>query len=404
MTAGTLFEHRWGPRWIFRQAFRATSNEVEYRSLYADSFSNPGNSYLDPERRRLGRYAWLSDTDVEMWNADQHVEGHFQSGGVSHRVLTGLDVLRFAQEGRSAFDSPAHLGGGVHDVDVFAPVAAGYLPPSMTDDPRATQEQLGIYLQDQLRIGERWTAVAGLRQDWTRSELDGGSREDTDATTARLGAMYAFESGVSPYLSYSESFQPVPGTDLFASRFDPLRGEQLEAGVKYENATRTLYAAAAAFDLQEENRLIADPVNPLNQVQAGSTKTQGAELELLGRFGAGLQVNAHYNWLDNDPQLDGVPRHQAAAWASRGMGKVAMGHVTFGLGVRWFSAFTDGTAPRVPAVTLGDAMLRWEASRWLVALNANNLTDETYASTCLPRGDCFYGARRTLSLSAGLRY
>jgi iron complex outermembrane receptor protein len=37
-------------------------------------------------------------------------------------------------------------------------------------------------------------------------------------------------------------------------------------------------------------------------------------------------------------------------------------------------------------------------------LNVQNLADKTYVSTCLDRGDCFYGARRHANLTATYRF
>jgi iron complex outermembrane receptor protein len=39
-----------------------------------------------------------------------------------------------------------------------------------------------------------------------------------------------------------------------------------------------------------------------------------------------------------------------------------------------------------------------------VSLNVNNLTDKPYIATCLARGDCWFGQRRTLSLKTGFSF
>ena len=36
---------------------------------------------------------------------------------------------------------------------------------------------------------------------------------------------------------------------------------------------------------------------------------------------------------------------------------------------------------------------------WSFQLNANNVTDKIYYSTCLQRGDCFLGVRRTVNFA-----
>lgn len=75
-----------------------------------------------------------------------------------------------------------------------------------------------------------------------------------------------------------------------------------------------------------------------------------------------------------------------------------------GAGVRYLGSFTDGAAPETPSVALLDAMLAYDSGAWRYALNVNNIADKTYEVTCLSRGDCFYGQRRTVTLSAAYRF
>jgi iron complex outermembrane receptor protein len=78
--------------------------------------------------------------------------------------------------------------------------------------------------------------------------------------------------------------------------------------------------------------------------------------------------------------------------------------LSVGAGVRWLGSFRDGAAPHTPSVTLVDAMLAYETPSWRYALNVNNLFDKTYVSTCLSRGDCWYGSQRTIVASATYRF
>ncbi|HSV61393.1 MAG TPA: hypothetical protein VLJ19_21090, partial [Variovorax sp.] len=69
-----------------------------------------------------------------------------------------------------------------------------------------------------------------------------------------------------------------------------------------------------------------------------------------------------------------------------------------------FRDVSFGIGPEVPSQILVDAMVAWESAQWRLALNVNNLGDKTYFSTCLSRGDCWYGARRTVVASATYRF
>ena len=266
------------------------------------------------------------------------------------------------------------------------------------------QRDMGLYLQDELRY-QNWIAVAGVRFDRSQNILQGRDKDYTNrATTKRLGLMYAFDNGISPYLSYSESFTPVLDRDAAGNAFVPIRGKQVEAGIKYEALDGGLMVNVAAYTLNEENRLIADPNNANKSIQVGKTRNRGVDLEVKAAIGRQFDVVANYSYIDLDDQLENLPGHQASIW---GKYRFSVGNVngfSAGAGMRWLGGFTDGNAPRTPSVTLVDALLAYDTGDWRFALNANNLLDKTYVSTCLDRGDCWYGSRRSVVASASYRF
>ncbi|MGB6104095.1 MAG: TonB-dependent siderophore receptor [Pusillimonas sp.] len=403
---GWLFEHEFNDSWTMRQNFRWAKNEVDYRTLYGDSFTVPGGWAGDPVNKRLfGRYADATLTKVNMLTADQHLAGKFQTGAVSHQMLLGFDLAYAREEKQSGFDLPVYFPGGtVPLIDAYNPVYGNFTPPAMGDDPTSRQRDTGFYLQDQMKLGNNWIVVAGLRYDRSVSSVDGDDDSTSTAVSKRLGLMYAADNGWSPYVSYSESFTPVNGLNAHNDRFVPMRGKQLEAGVKYESQDGGVVFNAAAYSLREENRLTPDPTNPNNSVQAGKTKNTGLELELKTSLGRQFDLIASYNYIDLDKELEGMPQHQASVW---GKYRFAIGQAqgfSAGAGVRWLGSFTDGQAPKTPDVTLVDAMLAYETPSWRYALNATNLFNKTYVSTCLGRGDCWWGAQRSIIASATYRF
>lgn len=402
--AGWLFEHHFSERWSVRQAVRATSNEVEYFTLYADSFTNPGNSYLDPARRVLGRFGYFENREVDTLFTDQHVELRLGTGAVQHTVIAGVDTANHKDDARVSFDSPVGQGGTVPNIDVFSPSYPPYTPPPLAARPRAKLSHVGVYLQDQMKLG-RWIAVLGVRHDDAKNELAGSPDEKSSATTGRAGLMYRLPSGFVPYVSYSESFTPVAGTNLFGARFRPLEGEQVETGVKWESADGRLAFNAAYYDLKEKNQLKTDPLNPANRVQTGETRAHGMELELVGRVAPRTDLAAQYTYTQVDPQLEQLPEHIFSVWGKTGFALAGVDGFSAGLGLRHFSGYRDGAAtPETPAVTLFDGMLGYHEGRWAYTLTVQNIADRVYVSACLSRGDCFYGARRTAIFSARYRF
>jgi len=312
-TFGWLFEHRLSEAWTLRQNTRWTRNEVDYRSLYGDSFSLPGSWAGDPVNKRLfGRYAYAYLNKVRMLAADQHVEGRLEFGGMKHLLLAGLDAVRFKQNGQSGFDSPVYAGGTVPLIDAYAPVYGGFTPPPLFDKGESGQRHFGLYLQDQVKFASNWIVVAGLRHDRATSEPGGGAPDEkTSATTKRLGLMHAFASGWSPYLSYSESF--TPQANIGTQSFDPLRGKQWEAGVKYESPSQDGFAfSALVYDLKEKNGIIE--VTPNVYAQLNETWARGAELEARGKITPAIELIGNYQYTELDSQLENTPRHQASVW------------------------------------------------------------------------------------------
>lgn len=402
---GWSLEHGFSDNWKLRHNARWSYNHVDYRSLYADSFTQPGGWFGDPiNKRMLGRIAWGSIKTVRMASADQHVEGRFDTGPVRHKLLAGFD-LSYAREAESiASDSPTYLGGAVPPIDAYEPVYPAYTPPAFSDTPMMRQRDIGLYLQDELRYGN-WIAVAGVRFDRSENMLEGRPEDFTHrATTKRLGVMYAFDNGISPYVSYSESFTPILDRDAAGNAFVPMRGKQWEAGVKYESSDGRLMVNVSTYTLDEENRLTSDPNNPFESIQAGKTRNRGVDVELKTTIGRRFDLIGNYSYINLDEQLEGIPEHQAAVWGKYRFAVGDMDGFSAGAGVRWLSGFTDTGAPYTPSVTLADVMLGYETSDWRFALNVNNLFDKKYVSTCLGRGDCWYGSRRSIVASASYKF
>jgi len=400
---GWLFEHRFDDHWSIRQNLRYTNTEVDYRTLYGDSFTLAGDWAGDPIGKRLfGRFADATLTKTRLLQADQNVLGNFDWAGVQHKLLLGLDVAHYRKTGQSAFDAPVYYeGGSVPLIDAYAPVYGNFTPPPFSDILRFAQRQLGIYAQDQIKFGTHWNLMLGLRHDRARNDTEGAATEKASATTKRVGLLYAADSGWSPYVSYSESFTPLANIDN--QSFEPLRGKQWELGVKFEPVDGELSVNAAVYDLRETNQLQQDLVTNLYS-QLGETHAKGVELDLKATLARSVDIIANYTYTTLDEQIEQVPRHQASLWGKWRFALAGRSGFSLGAGVRYMSAFHDGNAPTVPALTLLDAMAAWDTGPWRFALNVNNLTDKTYVATCLSRGDCWWGARRNVVASVAYRY
>lgn len=393
---GWQLQHAFNDRWQLRHHLRYSHNENDSRYHYADFTTIVGGWGADPIHQRvLGRRLSDSRTHTRLLLLDQHVQGKFATGAAAHTLLAGMD---HARQDEKLWRSPR--GTGTTDIDAWNPIY-GQVSPRVprTRAPDTRQRNTGIYVQDQIRWGQ-WLFVAGLRHDRATAGVQGTPDATTRATTKRLGAMYTTPWGWNPYLSYAESFTPQAPRGSVS--FKPLRGQLWELGLKYEPAGQALALNAALYTLKEKNRIQSPLPDVYNQL--GQTRTRGLELEARGAVGRQLDVIGHYNFIDADTQLSGLPRHQASAWGVYRFSPSRKLGWSMGAGLRWMSAFRERTGPRVPAVALVDLMLAYDTDHWRLALNVANAADKSYQATCLSRGDCWWGARRTVALTATYRF
>ena len=126
------------------------------------------------------------------------------------------------------------------------------------------------------------------------------------------------------------------------------------------------------------------------------------ELHLHGRAADNL---SELDEIYRDKQLSGIPKHMASAWVVYRFSAVGLPDLRAGLGVRYVGETSDGIDfTFAPSNTLLDAMVSYDIQRWRIALNVTNLTDGRYIATCLERGDCWFGTRRKIALTAAYRW
>jgi iron complex outermembrane recepter protein len=412
-TVSSLFEHSFSDGLKIRQNMRYAHVEGIYRTMYPNLHfvdpnnpNNPDVPFLDPGRRTVARDIWSRETVKDSFTSDSNAELKLLTGPVAHKVLFGADYRVLKERAQSGFATDPT------PFDLYAPVYTGVTPPVLSPEPDLRQTQLGLYVQDQMRLGP-WLATVGLRQDYVTSDAVGSPAENTKATTGRAGLMYELPFGLTPYVSYATSFTPVFGSGLcLDGACKSQQGEMVELGFKYNPFAGTAINGAI-FDTTEKNRLASDPGGSQFYVQTGKVRIRGAELEVITRMTPDLDLIGAYSYLnamvesgDNaGKHVETVPEHQASLWAKYRLTALGLQGVTVGGGVRYIGASWDGAdIIRTPDYTLFDAMIRYETGPWRFQVNASNLADKRHVTTCLSRGDCFFGIGRTVLGSATYRF
>jgi catecholate siderophore receptor len=228
------------------------------------------------------------------------------TGPVAHTLLFGVDYSRqdsFSDRQQGFFDA----AGTIQQISV--PLASSDdLPPIFFRDSAARRatavdgdaRAVGVYVQDQAKIGEHVEIIAGLRRDWfsldTHDRISGADVARKDATwSPRLGLVIKPMADLSLYASWSKSFLPQSG-DQFSSLtpstawLAPETFRNREIGLKYA-VTPVVDVTLAAYTLTRGNTRATDPITRLT-VLTGEERSRGIEATAEGRVSRQLSFQA----------------------------------------------------------------------------------------------------------------
>jgi iron complex outermembrane receptor protein len=405
---GYIFEHKFDDDLTFRQNARYNSVDVDYQAVL-------GLGWDSNFPHSLKRFTMFSSENLSGFNIDNQVIKKFDTGPLRHTVLLGLDAQQswWSEQNGSGKAPPLDVLNPVYYQQIETPPASGISKQRLG--------QLGIYAQDQIRLGN-WALVLGGRQDWAESDTDDllngtKTKQKDQAFTGRAGVVYLFDNGVAPYVSYSTSFQPAVGTDFFHVPFTPTTGEQYEAGVKFQPKDSNSFVTLSAFDLTQQNVLTTDP-DPAHSgfnIQTGEIRSRGIELSGVASVSNELNVMGSYTYLDakvtksNSDDLGKtpiyIPNYTASFWADYTFQSGRAAGFGLGGGIRYVGlSYGDSTNRfKVPAFTVFDARMQYDFSKrfeslkgWQASVNLMNLFDNKYVSGCSSYAFCIYGQRRTI--------
>ncbi len=333
---GYSFSHQFDDTFTVRQNLRYADVHTLYRSVY-------GNGYVAPGY--MNRAYVRSDEHLNTFTVDTQLQSDFTTGAVSHTLLTGVDYSRMrndvdADYGTADPISMSNPQYGNPNIQVTFPYAV-----------LNRMEQTGLYAQDQMEW-DKWVMTLGGRYDYattsTLTRATNSLAENHDQQFSwRGGINYLFDNGISPYFSYSESFEPVSGSNSRGQPFDPSRGKQYEAGVKYVPKNMPVVVTAAVYQLTKDKNLTADPANQAFSIQTGEIRSRGLELEAKAAVNANINVTAAYSYTDaeytHDTVFNGkrpaeVPRNMASLWADYTFHETALSGLTIGAGARYIGS------------------------------------------------------------------
>ncbi|RYD85027.1 MAG: TonB-dependent receptor, partial [Sphingobacteriales bacterium] len=195
----------------------------------------------------------------------------------------------------------------------------------------------------------------------------------------------------SAYGLYDQSFLPVAGADIDGNAFKPIRGNNIEFGLKKDWFGGRWNTTVAAYKITKKNVLtVLNPNQTTNdQVQLGEVQSKGIELDITGEITKGLNIVLNYAYTDakvskdNRPALVGNPvpnsaKHITNGWLSYRFTKQGSSLKGFGLsgGYQMMLNRNAGstTVPlKLPDYYRFDGGVSYEKGKITVAAVVNNL-------------------------------
>ena len=420
---GYAFEHRLNDVWQFKQNLRYTKSDLSFQALTPGAYPF---TQVDAQGN-VGRSSTSVDEDISQFAVDNNFQADFATGDVGHTLLIGLDHQRTNTNYTSIFGDG--LTTNVNNPIYGLPIVRPPRSEAFYDYDQKTY-QTGLYVQDQMYI-DQWRLTLGGREDWVHTGTKFFNKGDATNTerdkkfSANAAISYVFDNGIVPYLSYAESFQPTSNaTASPTDSFKPTEGEQWELGIKYQPTGSNTLLTAAVYTLTQKN--VSVTTTNSNNVsitsQTGEVKVKGLELEAVSDVTENLKVIAAYTLAKSEVQdgafkgnrLQLMPNQQASLWTDYTWHTGVLDGFGVGGGVRYtgntYGDQANTELGKADAFTVFDAAVHYDLGRLdnslkgaSLALNATNLFDKDYISTC-DSFYCYYGDQRSVVASATYKW
>ncbi|CAI3791202.1 Ferrichrome outer membrane transporter/phage receptor [Pseudomonas sp. MM221] len=412
------FEHRFNDVFTARQNFRYQDSDVSMDQVYSAGWADANSNILN--RAYTG-----GDERLHSYIIDNMLQAEFFTGAAKHTLLLGADYQR-----RKA--DVAWRYGTVDPLDAGNPqYGNGNLQVLGENRYQRRLQQTGVYLQDLVEL-DQWRFSLGLRQDWVKvaeenRDSDTKVSDQRSKFTTRAGVLYLFENGIAPYVSYSESFNPNTVSDQESRPLAPTEGTQWEAGIKYQPPGSDNLFTASVFRIEQENLASKQPDENFYR-PVGEVRSQGLELEAHVQLTDSLKLLGGYTFTDieysrsmpslTSSNLDNkgnsptqAPKQMFSLWADYNFHQGPLEGLRLGGGVRYvgYSWVDAENSMKVPSYTLFDASLGYDLGKVGlkgvdVRLNANNLTNESYITSCASLNYCYMGEERNVSATVSYQF
>ncbi|MEP7318711.1 MAG: TonB-dependent siderophore receptor, partial [Panacibacter sp.] len=289
-TASANLRHKFNDAWSLSATTSYQLFNRDYYSTERVQIQTSGDFYRPLNKIKSSENYYVAQIDLT---------GKFRTGYMSHTLLTGIDAERYLTSTYGFTNPTIYDTINIYDATKYQP---------RTDIPAANEKTLiktpinrvGVYVQDLIAITPKLNLLAGVR--WSMQESPAattnylllgdsstkGTYKADRAFSPRFGLVYKPTNATALFVSYSSSFSPNSGTDIYFRALSPSIIDQYELGIKNDffkdvlTANLTFYyiinnnlAQTAQFDSSgNENS------NTNLKELVGQTTSKGIELDI----------------------------------------------------------------------------------------------------------------------------
>lgn len=406
---GYVLEHRFSDDLKFNQTLRYYHRKTYWQNwLFAAGFVDDNVVDGVQQGHVIGRFVY--GDFVETGNdfaVDSHLSARFDTGFIEHNILAGIDYRLLRS---SSYNGPdGNFDAAANALDLLDPDYGAPLvyDPSGAYTLSSRASQIGIYLQDHMKLGERFSITLGGRQDWVKSD------HKDSAFSPNVGLGFDIVPGATLYANWSKSFTPQFS---WQTRYDgtllpPETGRNLEAGIKFDRIVPGLTGMVTVFDLVRRNVATSDPAHPLFYIATGEQRSRGIEIEGTWKPTPAWSLSLAYSFINGKVtednaipvglRLPNLPKHNLYIYSEYVVPDGPLANLGFSVG--WlYNSRKNGTlledldfdgvldpesAFTLPGYNLVDLGVSYAYENWEARLTVNNVLNKRYFpdACCLDR-------------------
>lgn len=293
---------------------RTTNEYIVSRPSFNTTTATPATGLVAVDFRSANILSegFLNQTDLR---------GKFNTGGIEHSFITGVEYSKEKQRNRPAWAQTPNTGllQSLDNPNPYATFNPLVKTPFTTPAVPIVHETYAAFLFDTISLSEQFQINLGIRYD-DYEVSDAARSAKNDFWNYQAGLVYKPVPFGSIYVSYGTSSNPTGecagmaggaegagACTLTANNVNlkPERAKSWELGTKWDLFGEQLSLTAALFQTEKTNARATDPVT--NTVQLiGNTRVRGFEVGVSGNITPEWNIFGGYTYLDPDLIDDGA--------------------------------------------------------------------------------------------------